>query len=158
MGLGSHYVSSPGFCFSTKDYNKWLNDYYHNTDNSDDVEKLIPEWFYLPYCDDCKEYGEFKNNVCSYQPTHRVLLSCVICENVNLGHYSSYQHNPTCYYECYVKYNTKPCIDCQKPGLSLRCAPCYTLLKQKLENCDPKELRKLVNKHKKKKEKRIYNK
>ena len=39
MGFGSHYVSSPGFCFSTEDYNDWMNDHYPNTD--DDDEKII---------------------------------------------------------------------------------------------------------------------
>ena len=36
MGFGSHYVISPGWCFSTGDYNEWMNK-HHN--NSDDDEK-----------------------------------------------------------------------------------------------------------------------
>ena len=45
MGFGSHHVSSPGFCFSTADYNEWANEHY--PDNDDDDKKLIPDWFYL---------------------------------------------------------------------------------------------------------------
>ena len=50
MGFGSHYVSSPGFCFSTEDYNKWMTKHYPSSD--DDDEKIIPDWFYLLYCDE----------------------------------------------------------------------------------------------------------
>ena len=43
MGFGSHHVSSPGFCFSTEDYNEWVNKHYPN--NNDDEgyldEKLL---------------------------------------------------------------------------------------------------------------------
>ena len=53
MSFGSHYVSSPGFCFSTEDYNEWMNKHYTNNDDAD-VEKIIPKWFYLnlPFCDE----------------------------------------------------------------------------------------------------------
>ena len=63
MGLGSHYVSSPRFCFSTEDYNEWMNKHYHNTDKSDD-ERIIPKRFYLnlPYCDECEKYIDFVDN------------------------------------------------------------------------------------------------
>ena len=56
MGFGSHYVSSQGFCFSTEDYNEWMNKHYPNSD--DDDEKIIPKWFYLnlPDCDECEKY------------------------------------------------------------------------------------------------------
>ena len=59
MGFGSHHVSSPGFCFSTEDYNGWVNKHYPN--NNDDDEKVIPDWFYLtlPYCDECEKYIKF---------------------------------------------------------------------------------------------------
>ena len=46
MGFGSHHVSSPGFCFSTEDYNEWVNKYYPNNNNDDGDEKIIPDWFY----------------------------------------------------------------------------------------------------------------
>ena len=58
MGLGSYYVTSPKTCFSTEDYNEWMNEHYNNK-NDDDEEKIIPKWFYLPYCDDCEKYREF---------------------------------------------------------------------------------------------------
>ena len=45
MGFGSHRVSFPGFCFSTEDYNEWVNKHYPNN-NDDDDEKIIPDWFF----------------------------------------------------------------------------------------------------------------
>ena len=61
MGLGSHYESSPRFCFSTEDYREQceLQNYYKNMRNNFTniiEEKLIPDWLYLnlPYCDKCK--------------------------------------------------------------------------------------------------------
>ena len=64
MGFGSHYVTSPRMCFSTEDYNELMNKHYHN--NDDDDEKIIPTWFYLPYCDECEKYREFTNSICSH--------------------------------------------------------------------------------------------
>ena len=61
MGFGCHYVSSPGFCFSTEDYNEWMNKHYPSSDDDDD-EKIIPKWFYLPYCDECEKNIEIVNN------------------------------------------------------------------------------------------------
>ena len=106
---------------------------------------------------------EFENNVCSYQPSHKVSISCVICENVYIDYYFSYNNNPTCSRECRVKYNTIPCFDCQKVFLkttfSGRCSLCYDLNKQKLEQYVPEELRKLAKKYKiTRKKKNIYNK
>ena len=40
MGFGSHYVISPGLCFSTEDYNEWMNKHYPKSD--DDDEKNNP--------------------------------------------------------------------------------------------------------------------
>ena len=42
--------------FSTQNYNEWMNDHYHNT--NDDGEKIIPKWLYLNllYCDECEKY------------------------------------------------------------------------------------------------------
>ena len=46
MSLGSFYVTSPRMCFSTEDYNEWMNKRYHNSDDDDDNnEKIIPNWF-----------------------------------------------------------------------------------------------------------------
>ena len=53
MGLGSYYVTSPRMCFSTEGYNEWMNKHYHN--NDDDDGKILPTWFYLPYCDEFKK-------------------------------------------------------------------------------------------------------
>ena len=83
MGFGSHYVSSPGFCFSTEDYIEWMNKHYPNNNNNNDDEKIIPDWFYLnlPYCDECEKYIEFVDDVCSNQRSHRLLVTCNYCQN-----------------------------------------------------------------------------
>ena len=36
MGLGSYYVTSPRFCFSTEDYSEWTNNQYRKSDDDDD--------------------------------------------------------------------------------------------------------------------------
>ena len=81
MGFGSHYVSSPGFCFSSEDYNEWMNK--HHPSNNDDDEKIIPKWFHLnlPYCDECEKYIEFVDNKCSNHQSHRLLVTCNYCPN-----------------------------------------------------------------------------
>ena len=75
MGFGNHVLESqsPRWCYSTEECKERQN-------NQPIVieEKIIPDWFYLPYCDVCKEYREFRKSVCSYQPTPKVSLSCVI--------------------------------------------------------------------------------
>ena len=78
MGFGSHYVSSPGFCFSTEDFNEWMNKHYPSSD--DDDEKIFPDWFYLPYCDECEKYREFVDGVCSQHRSHKLLITCNFCQ------------------------------------------------------------------------------
>ena len=80
MGFGSHHVSSPGLCFSTEDYNEWVNKHYPN--NNDDDEKIIPDWFYLnlPYCDECEKYIKFIDGECSSYQSHRLLVTCNYCQ------------------------------------------------------------------------------
>ena len=82
MGFGSHYVSSPGFCFSTEDYNEWVNEHYPNNNDDDDDEKIIPDWFYsnLPYCDECEKYIKFVDNKCSSYQSHKLLVTCNYCQ------------------------------------------------------------------------------
>ena len=80
MGYGSQCVTSSRFCFSTEDCKEWVNNHYHDSDN--DNQKIIPDSSHLPYCDVCKEYRAFRNNVCSIQSFHEVSLSCVDCKNV----------------------------------------------------------------------------
>ena len=65
MGYGDHCKSSPRCCFSTQDYNEWMNKHYPNSDEDD--EKIIAKWFYLnlPYCDECAKYIEFVDSKCS---------------------------------------------------------------------------------------------
>ena len=81
MGFGSHHVNSPGFCFSTEDYNEWVNKHYPNNNNDDD-EKIIPDWFYLnlPYCEECEKYIEFVDGVCSNHQLHKILVTCNYCQ------------------------------------------------------------------------------
>ena len=43
MGFGSHYVTSPRWCYSTEDYIEYTNKQYHNIDGGD--EKIFPDWF-----------------------------------------------------------------------------------------------------------------
>ena len=87
MGLGSHYESSPRFCLSTEDYREQceLQDYYKKMRNNFTniiEEKLIPDWFYLnfPYCDECKNYIEFVDGLCSNHQSHKILVTCNYCQ------------------------------------------------------------------------------
>ena len=81
MGLCNYYVTSPKVCFSTEDYNEWVNEYCNkNKDGEDDDEKTIPLWFYLPYCDECETYREFTNNICVHHRSHRLLVTCNYCQ------------------------------------------------------------------------------
>ena len=74
MGLGSYYVTSPRVSFLSEDYNEWMNKHYINIDDED--EKIIPKWFYVPYCDECEKQREFTNNMFSHIRFHRILLTC----------------------------------------------------------------------------------
>ena len=79
MGYGNHCKSSPRYCFPTQDYNEWMNIQYHNTG---DDENIIPNWFYLNllYCDECENYIEFVNDVCSNHHSYRLLVTCKYCQ------------------------------------------------------------------------------
>ena len=79
MGFGSYYVTSRRWCFSTEDYNDWLNKHYHNSDDND--EKLISDWFCLPYPVECEKHREFTNKLCSQCQLHRFLITCIYCRN-----------------------------------------------------------------------------
>ena len=84
MSYGDHCISSPRMCFSTQDYNEWMNKPYpNNDDDDDDDEKIVPKWFYLnlPDCDECEKYIEFVDNKCSNHRSHRTLVTCNFCQN-----------------------------------------------------------------------------
>ena len=71
MGFGSQYVSSPGGCFSTEDYNQYVKKHCHKID--DDDEKNIPNWFYLAYCDEGKNIETLQTacvHINSYKKSH----------------------------------------------------------------------------------------
>ena len=72
MGLGSHYVTSPSYCFSTEDYKDWVNKHYPNSD-----EKINSKRF---FCNECKKYLEFVDNNCSNYRSHRLLVTCNYCQ------------------------------------------------------------------------------
>ena len=65
---------SPRYCYSTEDYNEKRNDYTNIIE-----KKVIPDWFYLPYCDECEKYIEFVNNIRSNHRSHRPLVTCNYC-------------------------------------------------------------------------------
>ena len=117
MGFGSHYVSSPGFCFSTEDYNEWVNKHYPN--NNDDDEKIIPDWLYSnsPYCDECEKYIEFVDGVCSNHRSHRLLVTCKYYQNV------------------FKTFNNR----------DVRCSSCCRLIERKLKTYTFDKLKKLAS-------------
>ena len=142
---------SPRYCFSSEDYKEaQRNDEscsrkYKDSDNEIvEEEKLIPDWFYLnlSYCRVCERYTDFINNVCS---SHKV---CVICKNKRDR---PWLKKPVRSHECYVKYKTIRCFDCQseffKYSSSLRCSQCHDSIKLKLQKYNLEELKKLVKKY-----------
>ena len=118
MGYGFHCISSPRYCFSTHDYNEWMNNYHQNTDNSD-VEKLILHWFYLnlPHCDECEKYIEFEDDKCSNHRSHRILVTCIYCQND------------------FKTFNNR----------QVRCPSCYRLLERKFKTYTFDKLKKLAS-------------
>ena len=130
MGFACHYVSSPGFCFSTEDYNEWMNKHYPNNNNNDDDEKIIPDWFYLnlPDCVDCEKYIEFVDDVCSNQRSHRLLVTCNYCQND------------------FRTFNSR----------KLRCSLCCLLIERKLKTYTFEKLKKLANVYNKKRRRRDF--
>ena len=68
-------------CFSTQDYNEWVNDHYDN--NDDDDKKVNPKWFYsnLLHCDEFEKYIEFVDKKCCNYRSHRLLVTCNSCQN-----------------------------------------------------------------------------
>ena len=130
MGFGSHYVSSPGFRFSTEDYNEWVNKHYPNNNNNDDDEKIIPVWFYSNslYCDDCEKYIEFVDGVCSNYRSHRLLLTCNYCQ------------------KDFKTFDSK----------KVRCSSCCQSSEQKLKTYTFEKLKKLANVYNMKRRKQEY--
>ena len=152
---------SPRYCFSSEEYKEAQRERerdsysrkYKDNDNDDIEEKLIPDWFFsnLSYCGVCERYTDFINNVCS---SHKV---CVICENVCIDCWFG---KPVCSRECYVKYKTISCFDCQnmffKSGFSQRCSQCCDSIEQKLQKFNLEELKKLAKKYEIKRRKKEY--
>ena len=57
MGLSSYFVTSPRMCFSTEEYNEWMNDYYNK--NDDDDENTIAKWFFYLIATNVKDIESF---------------------------------------------------------------------------------------------------
>ena len=130
MGFGSHHVSSSGFCFSTEDYNEWMNEHYPNNNNNDVDEKIIPDWFSLnlPYCDECEKYIEFVDDACSNQRSHRLLVTCIYCQND------------------FKTFNNR----------DVRCSSCCRLIERKLKTYTFEKLKKPANVYNIKRRKQEY--
>ena len=128
MGFGSHHVSSPGFCFSTEDYNEWMNKHYPN--NYDVDEKIIPDWFYLNlfYCDECEKYIEFVDNRCSNHRSDRLLVTCNYCQK----DFKTFDNR------------------------EVKCSSCCRLIEQKLKTFIFDKLKKLANVYNIKRRKQEY--
>ena len=158
MGYGNYVLESQStrWCYSTEEYNERQNDQRITIE-----EKINPERFYLPFRDGCKENIEtLKKTFVRINPhvksQYHVLFvrmyTLLIITGMNITLHVHVLRK--IYYECYVKFDTIPCFDCKniflKTSFSGRCSLCYTLIKQKLKNYDPKELRNLANKYKRK--------
>ena len=92
MGSGNHNVSPPGGCLSTEIYNEYIYEHYQKID--DDDEKINPDWFYLPYCVECKKIGSLQItcvHISSYIKSHyhasnaeMYILNNIIVLNITL--------------------------------------------------------------------------
>ena len=137
--------------FSTEDYDNAMRNIYPLFPIE---QKITPEWFYLTCCDDCKEYRKFIIFICSHQRYQQIQIICIFC--AKLFHTKSH-YVFSCSLDCYVKYNTKPCIDYRKNfqranDSIIKCSFCSLLIEHKIEKFNPKELRKIANIHKIKRE------
>ena len=81
MVRSSYIIESSRICFSTEDYRDATRGFY-STKKIIEEKLILPDWFYLLYCVDFKEYREFSNNVCPNHSTHKVSLSYEYCGNV----------------------------------------------------------------------------
>ena len=83
---------------------------------------FIPNWFSLPYCDECEKYIEFVNNKCSEHLSHRPLVTYNYCQN---------NFRTLC-------------------SNNVRCSSCCRLIKCKLKTYTFEKLKKLANVYNKK--------
>ena len=84
---------------------------------SDDVGKIIPKWFYLPFCDECEKYIEFVDNECSNYRSYRLFVLCNFCQNN------------------FISFNVG----------KVRCSVCCRSIERKLKAYTFKKLKKLAN-------------
>ena len=128
MDYGDHCISSPKYCFSTQEYNEWMNKHYHNNDDDNDDEKIIPKWFYLilPNCDECEKYIQFVDNKCSNYRSHRLLVTRNYCQ------------------KDFKTFNNR----------HIRCSSCCRLIEHKLKTYTFEKLKKLANLYNIKEERR----
>ena len=45
------------------------------------MNKIIPKWFYILYCDKCEKYREFTNISEFHNRLQRILVTCNYCQN-----------------------------------------------------------------------------
>ena len=90
-------------------YNKRRNDYANIIE-----EKLMPDWFYLTYCDESEKHREFANNKCSHLLSHRTVITCKYCQSD------------------FKTFDTR----------EVRCSLYYTLSKHNLEKYNAEEIKK----------------
>ena len=110
---------SPRYCFSSEEYKEATRDSYSSKYKDIIEENLIPDWFYLnlPYCDECENYIEFVDDVCSNQRSHRLLVTCNYCQND------------------FKTFNSR----------KVRCSLCCLLIESKLKTYAFEKLKKLAN-------------
>ena len=121
---------SPRYCFSSEDYKEATRDSYSSKYNDIIEEKLIPHWFYLnlPYCDECKNYIEFVDGLCSNHQSHKILVTCNYCQK-----------------------DFKTFNDRQR-----RCSVCCQSIERKLKTYTFEKLKKLANVYNIKRRRRDY--
>ena len=92
-----------------------MNKRYPRSD--DDDRKIIPNWFYLPYCDECEKYIEIVDNKCSNHQSHRLLVTCNYYQN----HFKTFNNR------------------------EVRCSVCFRSIERKFKTYTFENLRKLAN-------------
>ena len=115
LGFCSHCVTSPRWCFSTQDYIEHTINYYQKI--NDDDEKIIPDWFDLLYCEECKNYIEITKNICSQHLSDRILVTCYYYQN-DLKTFKARE---------------------------VKCSTCFWSIERKLKKHTFEEIKKLVN-------------
>ena len=121
---------SPRYYFSSEDYKEAIRDSYSSKYNDIFEEKRIPDWFYLylPYFDECENYIEFVDGVCSTHQSHKILVTCNFCQ------------------KDFTTFN----------NIEVRCVSCCRLIERKLKTYTFDKFKKLANVYKIKRRKQEF--